>query len=58
MKKKSHSRKLALNRETIAALQEKHLAAVTGGDLTRLSGCQGAYCETGTNCNISFCICD
>ena len=53
MRKNLEKKKLVLHRETL-----QNLAAVLGGDLTRLSGCQGAYCETGTNCNISLCICD
>ena len=55
MKKKIHNRKLTLNRETIAALQEEHLAKV-GGGVTGASYC--TPCQTGTRCNISLCICD
>lgn len=54
--KKNVKKKLVLHRETL-----HHLAAVTGGTytycITQFSGCDGAQCETGTNCNASFCIC-
>ena len=51
--KKHIVKKLQLNRETL-----QDLAKVTAGGETRYSGCQGALCETGTACNISWCICD
>jgi hypothetical protein len=56
MKKRVPSRKLALNRETIAALQEENLPKVGGGGVTGVSYC--TPCQTGTRCNISLCICD
>ena len=55
MKKKIHDRKLTLNRETIAALQEENLTSARPA--TVVSGC-GVPCQTGTRCNISLCICD
>ena len=57
---KKSAKKLKLHRETL-----HNMAQVKGGYftnytycVTQFSGCQGAYCETGTNGQISFCICD
>lgn len=55
MKKKPSKRKLELSRETIAALQEEHLAGAAGAGETAISQC--VRCQTGTHCNISLCIC-
>lgn len=48
MKKKT-PKKLALHRETLRQLAEETLTGAVGGTI---------FLCTGTNCNISICLCD
>lgn len=47
------TRKLTLHRETLRQLEHAQLSKIAGG---RTQLCDPW--ETGTNCDISFCICD
>ena len=47
-------KKLTLCKETLLRLEAKHLKAAAGDSVT----CFTWYCQTGTRCNISLCICD
>lgn len=49
--KKSTIKKLTLHRETVRSLEDKTLAQAAGGTSA------GDPCQSGTWCNISWCIC-
>lgn len=57
--KKNGPRKLTLAKETLRMLVD----AIAEGPLAEVAGATGTCsagdpCQTGTRCNISFCICD
>lgn len=56
-------KKLVLSKETLARLTQENLEAAHGGFSLAPSFCCSMSCypcgqETGTNCQISVCICD
>ena len=57
------TKKLTLARETLLRLAHENLQAVQGGQSLAPSFCCSMTCypctvQTGTNCNVSVCICD